>query len=275
MQLASDIQISNRIRLPEYIRTAWRMRSLCWQLAMRSIQVRYKQKILGIVWVVVEPAMTLLIFVVVFGILLGQSDNTHGIPYPLFTFAALMAWQLFSSTISIVSGSILSNADLLTKVYFPRIILPISGSIATLVDFAIVAVLYILMVLIYGLSPTWQMLFAIPLLMISYSIGFGAGLIIASFNIRYRDFGHILPVILRLGIYATPIGWSADIVPDTVRKFTAINPITGLTEALRWSFFGTPFSANALLVSIGVALVLLPLGLWVLLTQEKNFADFI
>ncbi len=275
MGSALNIQISNRIRFSEYIRTVWRMRSLCWQLMMRGIQVRYKQKLIGIVWVVLEPIMTLLIFVVVFGILLGQADNTHGIPYPLFTFTALMAWQLFSTTISTVSSSILGNADLLTKLYFPRLILPMASSAASLVDFGIIFLLYILMALLYGLAPSWQMLFAIPLLLTSCGIGFGMGIIVASFNIRYRDFGHILPVILRLGIYATPIGWSTDIVPETVRKFTAINPITGLTEALRWSFFGTPFSTNALLLSIGVVLVVLPLGCWILISQEKNFADYI
>jgi lipopolysaccharide transport system permease protein len=256
------------------LREIFRYRDLLLSLADRDIRVRYKQTVIGVAWVVLQPLMTSLIFAFVFGMLARLPSE--GRPYILFVFSGLLAWNAFSQTLTRVSFALVGNAHLVSKVYFPRLILPLAAMASTLVDFVVALVLMFLMLIFYRVWPAWGLLLLPVWLAILLVMALGLGLVAAALMVKYRDISHIIPTILQLGMYATPVAWSALIVPAKFRWVFLVNPLTGLLGAFRWSLLGEgTLSLPALAYSTATAAVLFWCGAIVFKQQEQNFADVI
>jgi lipopolysaccharide transport system permease protein len=260
------------IDVPEMLR----FRDLLWTLAERDLRVRYKQTALGVIWVVLQPLMAALIFAFVFGFLAGLPSDDE--PYVVFAFAGMTAWNTFSNVLSRVSGSLVSNAQMLSKIYFPRLILPLSSVVSALVDSVFSLGLMFVMMAIYRVWPGWGIVLLPVWLLILVVLSLGLGLMAASMMVRYRDVAHIIPVALQLGLYISPVAWSMT-NPNLSEKFRWIlrlNPLSSLLEAFRWSLFGRaapPLAAIA--YSIVVAAAVLWMGMMVFKQQERSFADVI
>ncbi|HEX3447062.1 MAG TPA: ABC transporter permease [Isosphaeraceae bacterium] len=252
----------------------FRYRDLLLTLADRDIRVRYKQTVIGVAWVVLQPLMTSLIFAFVFGVLARLPSE--GRPYILFAFSGLLAWNAFSQTLTRVSFALVGNVHLVSKVYFPRLILPLAAMASTLVDFVVALVLMFLMLIFYGVWPGWGLLLLPVWLAVMLVMALGLGLVAAALMVKYRDISHIIPTILQLGMYVTPVAWSALIVPGKFRWIFLANPLTGLLNAFRWSLLGEgALSLPALAYSTVTAALFFWCGAIVFKQQERNFADVI
>ena len=258
-----------------YWRDVWRYRELFWFLVWRDILVRYKQTVVGVAWSVIRPLVTMVVFTVVFGMLAKLPDN--GVPYPLLVFAAMLPWNFFSNALAEGSGSLVGNANLLTKVYFPRIIIPISSVIVALVDFAISLVIMAGIMLWYGYLPDWRVVMLPFFLVLACLPVAGAGLWFAALNVRYRDFRYVVPFILQLGLYVSPVGFSSSIVPEQWRLLYAMNPMVGVIDGFRWALLrgGTELHWPGILLSTLLSLLLLFSGLWYFRKTERVLADVI
>ena len=258
-----------------YWRDVWRYRELFWFLVWRDILVRYKQTVVGIAWSVIRPLVTMVIFTVVFGLLAKLPDN--GVPYPLLVFAAMLPWNFFSNALAEGSGSLVGNANLLTKVYFPRIIIPISSVIVALVDFAISLFIMAGIMFWYGYLPDWRILLLPVFLLLACLPVAGAGLWFAALNVRYRDFRYVVPFILQLGLYVSPVGFASSIVPEQWRLLYALNPMVGVIDGFRWALLrgGTELHWPGILISTLLSLLLLFSGLWYFRKTERVLADVI
>lgn len=259
----------------EYWRDIWHFRELFLFLAWRDILVRYKQTAIGLTWAVLRPLLTMIIFTVVFGKLAGLSSG--GAPYGLMVFAAMLPWQFFSLAFADASNSLISSSSMVSKVYFPRLIIPVSTIMVSLVDFLISFVLLVALMVWYGFPPSPRML-AIPVFTILMIITtLGPGLLIAALNVKYRDFRYIVPFIVQLGLYISPVGFSSNIVPDAWRLLYSINPMVGVIDGFRWAILGDEYPVNwqALAVSLVLAIGLLIFGLKVFRKTEQQFADLI
>lgn len=258
-----------------YWRDVWRYRELFWFLVWRDILVRYKQTVVGVAWSVIRPLVTMVVFTVVFGMLAKLPDN--GVPYPLLVFAAMLPWNFFSNALAEGSGSLVGNANLLTKVYFPRIIIPISSVIVALVDFAISLVIMAGIMLWYGYLPDWRVVMLPFFLVLACLPVAGAGLWFAALNVRYRDFRYVVPFILQLGLYVSPVGFSSSIVPEQWRLLYAMNPMVGVIDGFRWALLrgGTELYWSGILLSTLLSLLLLFSGLWYFRKTERVLADVI
>jgi lipopolysaccharide transport system permease protein len=258
-----------------YWRDVWRYRELFWFLVWRDILVRYKQTVVGVAWSVIRPLVTMVVFTVVFGMLAKLPDN--GVPYPLLVFAAMLPWNFFSNALSEGSGSLVGNANLLTKVYFPRIIIPVSSVIVALVDFAISLFIMAGIMLWYGYLPDWRVVMLPFFLVLACLPVAGAGLWFAALNVRYRDFRYVVPFILQLGLYVSPVGFSSSIVPEQWRLLYAMNPMVGVIDGFRWALLrgGTELYWSGILLSTLLSLLLLFSGLWYFRKTERVLADVI
>ncbi len=256
------------------LRELWQYRELFWTLAMRSVLVRYKQTAIGILWAIIQPLLTMVIFTIVFGKLarLGVNDPL----YHLKIFAAVLPWQLFSSTLTQSTNSVVSHAGMIQKIYFPRLIIPASTCVAGVIDFCLAAVVFAGLMLWGGVMPTWRILVLPGLVALALAAALGAGLWLAALNARFRDFHHIVPFIVRLGIYISPVGFMSDIVPARWRALYSLNPMVSVIDGFRWALFRT---ANLDLFAFGVstAIVLLMLlgGFIFFSRQQRTFADYI
>lgn len=247
---------------------------LIFTLAARDVKVRYKQTVLGVVWVVLQPLLTALIFAFVFGMVAGLSAN--GQPYVVFAFAGVMTWTLFSNVLSRSSMAIVGNSHLVSKVYFPRLILPLSSALATLLDFAVVMVVMVALLLVNRIMPGYRFLLLPVWLSILLLLALGLGLIAGGLMVSYRDVQYIIPVLLTLGLYASPVAWSVLVVPEHVRWVFRINPLTGLLEAFRWSLLGQgTLDWPALAFSTVSAVAAFWAGTIVFARMERRFADVI
>jgi lipopolysaccharide transport system permease protein len=256
------------------LREILRHRDLLLRLADRDIRVRYKQTVLGMAWVVLQPLLASLIFAFIFGVLARMPSE--GRPYILFAFSGLLAWNTFSQTVTRVSFALVGNAHLVSKVYFPRLILPIASVASTLVDFMVALVLMFIMLAIGRVWPGWGLLLLPVWLAVLLLMALGIGLVAAAFMVKYRDVGHIIPTFLQLGMYVSPVAWSALIVPEKYRWVFLVNPLTGLLGAFRWSLLGEgTLSLPALAYSTATAALLFWCGAIVFSQQERNFADVI
>jgi lipopolysaccharide transport system permease protein len=265
---------ANEVGAPIDIPELLRYRDLLLTLVDRDLRVRYKQTALGVAWVVLQPLLASLIFAFVFGVVAGLTSN--GKPYVLFAFAGLMAWNTFANIVTRVSNSLLASAHVLTKIYFPRIILPLAAATATLVDFGVSLGLMVLMLASYRVWPGLGLLLLPVWLAILVMMALGLGLFAASLMVRYRDVGHIIPAMLQLGMFISPVAWSTLIVPDKYRWVFLVNPLSGLLDAFRWSLLSEgAISLPALAYSVGVAALALWLGASVFKQQERSFADVI
>lgn len=255
-------------------RELWDYRELIAFLAWRDVKVRYKRAALGIAWAVLQPAMTMVIFTVIFGRIAGLPSE--GVPYPLFTLAALVPWQLFSGAVTGASNSLIGSAQLLSKVYFPRLIVPFASVAATLVDFMAGLGMVAALMAWYGHAPTMAIL-ALPLFVaLALLIAVGIGLWTSAMTVRYRDVQYVLPFLMQVLLLASPVAYSAQVVPDGVLRFTfALNPLVGVIDGFRWALLGTQRPGAAILVSLAAAVALLISGLFVFRRMEATFADVV
>lgn len=257
-----------------YWRDLWRYRELLGFLAWRDIKVRYKQTALGIAWAVVQPLITMVIFTLVFGKLAKMPSG--GVPYPLVVMSGLMAWQLFANGLSGASGSLVGNSHLISKVYFPRLIVPLSALAVALVDFLVVLALYAVMMIWFGVFPTWRVL-ALPVFaLLALLTAFGTGLWLTALTVKYRDFRFLLPFILQIGVFVTPVGFRTDFLPNW-QELLALNPLTGLVEGFRWCLLGDSVALDwrSLATALLFIVLLISTGLWYFRRTERAFADVI
>lgn len=258
-----------------YWRDLWRYRELFIFLAWRDILVRYKQTTLGIVWALGRPMITMLVFTLVFSKL--AKLPSEGAPYPILVFAALLPWQFFSSAFSGAGDSLISNAGMISKVYFPRLVIPASALIVSFVDFLFSCVILVGLMIWYGFAPNFRML-TLPLFtLVAFAAAMGAGLWIAALNVKYRDFRIIVPFVVQVGLYISPIGFSSTIVPEQWRLLYSINPMVGVIDGFRWSILGgnTQLYWPGFLLSLFLVLVILATGIVYFRKTEKTFADVI
>jgi lipopolysaccharide transport system permease protein len=251
-----------------------RYHELLWTLTDRDIKLRYKQTVLGVVWVVLQPLVASLIFAFVFGIVAGLSSN--GRPYVLFAFAGLTAWNTFANVVSRASNSLVSNAHIITKVYFPRLLLPFSAAAASLVDFAVSLAVMGLLMAVYRVWPGWPILLLPVWTGVLVLMGMGLSLMASALMVRYRDINYLVGVALQLGMYASPVAWSTGAVPEQYRWFVQINPLCGLVEAFRWSLLGqATLHAQWLAYSVVASVFVFWVGAIVFKRLENDFADVI
>lgn len=252
----------------------WQFRELLFFLAWRDIKVRYKQTALGAAWAVIQPLLTMLVFALFFGRLAKVPSD--GIPYPLFSYTALLPWQLFAYALTESSNSVVVNERLITKVYFPRLIVPLASILAGLVDFFISFTLVLGMMAWYGVRPTWAVLTLPFFLFFTMATAFGVGLWLSALNVQYRDVRYTLTFIVQFWLIASPVAYSATLVPVKWRPFYGLNPMAGVIEGFRWALLGkTPAPGALLWVSVIVVAVVLVGGLYYYRRMEKTFADVV
>jgi lipopolysaccharide transport system permease protein len=257
-----------------YWRDLWQYRELMYFLAWRDIVVRYKQTAIGIIWALMRPALTMVVFVA-FRRLAGLPSGA--VPDPIFVLAAVLPWQFFSSALSESSSSLIGNANLISKIYFPRLIIPCAAVITSLVDFAITIGLLAIVMLWYGFAPGWQIV-ALPLfVLMAFGLSLGLGLMLAALNVEYRDFRYIVPFIVQLGLFVSPIAFSTADVPQKWRALYALNPLVGIIDGFRWSLLGgrVMLDVDTVWVSCAVTMALIILGVWYFRKMECSFADVI
>lgn len=256
------------------LRELWDYRELVAFLVWRDVKVRYKRAALGIAWAVLQPMMTMVIFTVVFGRIAGLPSE--GVPYPLFTLAALIPWQLFSGSVSAASNSLVGSGPLLSKVYFPRLIVPIASVAATLVDFSVGLLMVFLMMAWYGHAPSIAILALPGFVLLALLTALGIGLWTSAMNVRYRDVQYLMPFAMQVVLLASPIAYSSSVVPGgTIRILYAMNPLVGIIQGFRWSLLGTTPPGAELFVSAAAALALLVSGLFFFRRMEATFADVV
>jgi len=253
----------------------WRYRELIYFMTWRDLKVRYKQTLLGASWAILRPFLTMVVFSIFFGRLAKMpSDN---IPYPIFTFTALLPWELFATALNVASRSLVQNSNMITKIYFPRVILPLSSILAGLADFAVAFLVLLGMMVYYGFMPTgalWSLPLFILLAMIS---SLGVGLWLSAMNVQYRDIGYVTPFLVQFWMYITPIAYPASLVPEKWQLLYALNPMTGVVEGFRWALLGSAKSAPGpmMIVSTTIAIVLMVSGMFYFRRMERQFADMV
>ena len=252
----------------------WQYRELLFFLIWRDVKVRYKQAVLGIAWAIIQPLVTMVIFSVIFGQL--AKLPSEGIPYPVFCYAALLPWQLFSGALTRCGTSLVGNANLLTKVYFPRLIIPLSATLSGLVDFAISFIVLLGLMLYYRMFPTWAVLWLPLLVIFTLVTALSVGLWLSALNVQYRDVQHIIPFVVQAWMFASPIVYSAELIPSGPWRFVyGLNPLTGVIQGFRWILLGTRPPHEWMIVSAGVVAILIVTGLYYFRRMEKSFADVV
>ncbi|MGJ0490486.1 ABC transporter permease [Methylobacter sp.] len=259
----------------QYWNDLWRYRELFYFLAWRDILVRYKQTVIGVAWALLRPLLTMIVFSVIFGKLAKLPSN--GVPYPILVFAAMLPWQFFANALSECSNSLISNANLVSKVYFPRLIVPTSAVVVSFIDFLISSSILVALMIWYQFVPTWGMLMLPFLILLAFAAALGGGLWFAALNIKYRDFRYIVPFVVQFGLYVSPVGFSSDIVPEQWRLLYSLNPMVGVIDGFRWAILGqnTAIFWPGFLLSVGIVVSLLASGIWYFRKTERTFADII
>lgn len=255
------------------LKELWAYRELLFVLTTRDVKVRYKQTVLGFAWAIIQPVMLMVVFSVFFGRLAQMPSD--GFPYPIFVYAALLPWTFFANAISMSGNSLVGSAQLVSKVYFPRLIIPLSSVGAGLVDFAISASVLLLLMLWYGVGWGANLLLA-PFLVVGVVFtALGVGTFLSALTVAYRDFRYVTPFLVQFWMFATPVVYPASLVPETWRWLLYLNPMAGLIEGFRTAFLGSPLDVTALAVSMGVALILFFVGVAYFEKVERRFADII
>jgi lipopolysaccharide transport system permease protein len=258
-----------------YWRDLFRYRELFYFLAWRDVLVRYKQTVIGILWAVLRPLLTMAVFTFVFSRIAKLPAD--GVPYPVMVFAAMLPWQLFATSLSEGSGSLINNANLISKVYFPRLIVPASAVIVSFVDFAISMVLLGVLMAFYKVWPGWPILMLPVFTGLALLASAGAGIWLAALNVKYRDFRYVVPFIVQFGLYLSPVGFSSNIVPSQWRLLYSINPMVGVIDGFRWAVSGgrTAFPTQSLELALVASILVLATGIWYFRKTERTFADVI
>lgn len=257
-----------------YWKDILKYRDLCYILVWRDIKVRYKQTLMGIAWSVLRPLLTMLIFTIVFSRIANLPSEASA-PYPIMVFAALLPWHFFANALNESANSLIGNQNLITKVYFPRLLIPVSAVMTSLVDMLISLILLVILMCFYGFLPTWRFLWIPAFMMIVFFLAIGAGALLSSFNIKYRDFRYIIPFLIQLGLFISPVGFSSSIVPEQWKAVYILNPMVGIIDGFRWAILGGTLEWTAILISLMVTLLLLFSGLFYFRKTEKKIADII
>lgn len=275
---APDLTIEAGRAEAHYWRDLWRYKDLFYFLAWRDLLVRYKQTLFGVMWAVLRPFLTMLIFVVIFSRVAGLPSD--GVPYAILVLGGMLPWQFFAAALSEASGSLVSNANLITKVYFPRIILPASSVIVALVDFMITLGLMVAAMAWYRFMPPARIMLLPVFIVLALAAAMGPGLIATALNVKYRDFRFVIPFIVQFGLYVSPVGFRSDVIEAKLgplaRLLYALNPMVGVIDGFRWCI-GAQHSLHigSLAVSIAVSVALLAVGVWYFRSTEKGFADVV
>jgi lipopolysaccharide transport system permease protein len=270
----AKLVIEPGVTIKNYWLDLWHYRELLYFLAWRDTAVRYKQTGVGVAWALIRPAITMLVFVG-FRRLVGLPHGS--VPDAVLVFAAVLPWQFFSSALADSASSLLGNANLISKVYFPRLLIPLAAVATTLIDFAITLLLLLALMLWYGVLPGWQ-LTALPLfLLLAFGLALGFGLLFAALNVEYRDFRYIVPFMVQFGLFVSPIAFSTADVPPQWRALYSLNPMVGIIDGFRWSLLGgrAPLAAPSVWISAAVTGAVIVVGVWYFRRMESSFADFI
>lgn len=259
-----------------YWRDLWTYRELFAILAWRDLAVRYKQTAIGVTWAVIRPTLTMLIFTVMFSRIAKLPSEGHA-PYAVMVLAGMLSWFLFSTILSEASDSLVANSNLIGKVYFPRLIVPLATIAVALVDFAITFVLLLLMMVWYGFYPDWRIVLLPCFVLLAILASLGPALYITALNVKYRDFRYIIPFILQFGLYVSPVGFSSAVVPEKWRMIYSLNPVVGVIDGFRWCLLRgeNKFYVPGFSLSLSVILVSLSLGTWYFRRTERTFADLL
>ncbi|MEO6838431.1 MAG: ABC transporter permease [Ginsengibacter sp.] len=270
-----DLVIERGRSKKNYWKDLWRFRELFLFLSWRDILVRYKQTAIGLSWSLIRPFLTMIVFTVIFGRLAKLPSN--GVPYPILVYAAMLPWQFFSTSFTDASNSLLVNSNMLTKIYFPRLIIPVSTVIVNLVDFLISFLILIGLMIWYHFVPPLTILYLPLFLGFTFLISMGSGLYVAALNVKYRDFKYIVPFVVQIGMYVSPVGFSSSVVPPKWRLLYSLNPMVGVIDGFRWCILGKNSSIYlpGLMISIGTTFLVVILGLWYFRKMEKTFADVV
>jgi lipopolysaccharide transport system permease protein len=284
---AAEVQKANRVIKPTrgwaslHLRELWDYRELLYFLTWRDIKVRYKQAVLGVLWAILQPVITMVVFTIVFQRLMGtryepQVVNGQEIPYAVFVYTGLLPWNLFAGALGRSGTSLVGNANLLTKVYFPRLVIPMSAVIAGLVDFLIGLAVYFVLLLAYGLPLSWHIVLLPAFVVLAMVTALACGLWLSALNVLYRDVGYVIPFLTQLWFFLTPVIWQppeSDSLAWTLAL--GLNPMTGVVEAFRWAFTGGQPPSTLLAASSAIVLVLLATGLMYFKRMERTFADVV
>lgn len=259
-----------------YWRDLWRYRELFMFLAWRDILVRYKQTVIGAAWAVIRPFLTMVVFTVVFG-KLAKLPSEGDAPYAIMVYAAMLPWQFFANSLSEASNSLVGNANLISKVYFPRLIIPGSSIVTSFVDFLISGTVLVAIMVWYQFVPSWRIVTLPIFVAIAFAASMGAGLWLTALNVKYRDFRYIVPFIVQFGLYVSPVGFSSSIVPEQYRLIYSLNPMVGVIDGFRWAILGgeSNIYMPGFMLSLGVVIVTLIYGVYYFRKTEKSFADVI
>jgi lipopolysaccharide transport system permease protein len=259
-----------RLRLGEL----WAYRELFYFLVVRDVKVRYRQTVLGLAWAIIQPVFTMVVFSIFFGKLAGMPSD--GLPYPVFAYCALVPWQFFSSALMASGNSVVASQHLITKVYFPRLVIPLAGVTAGLVDFAAAFVVLLAIMLYYGIVPSAAVV-AVPLfLLLALGTALGVGMWLAALNVKYRDVRYVIPFLTQFWLFVTPVAYPASLVPERWRFVLGLNPMAGVVEGFRWSLLRKAEGPGPLLlVSVAVVAALVLSGVYYFRRMEKTFADVV
>jgi lipopolysaccharide transport system permease protein len=270
-----DLVIEARNTEVNYWRDLWRFRGLFYFLAWRDILVRYKQTVIGIAWNLLRPLITMIIFTIVFGKIAKLPSN--GVPYPIFVFSALLPWQFFSNSLTECSMSLVGNSSLISKVYFPRLIIPASSVIVSFVDFIISFVILVGLMIWYQFIPDWKILTLPLFILLTFATSIGIGLWLTALNVKFRDFRYIVPFIVQFGLFISPVGFSSNVVPEKWRFLYSLNPMVGVIDGFRWAILGgnNSFYLPGFLISLILIFIFLVSGVYYFRKTEKSFADLI
>ena len=259
----------------QYWQDIWKYRELFYFLAWRDILVRYKQTFIGIAWALIRPFLTMIVFTIVFGSI--AKLPSQGVPYPILVFSAMLPWQFFSNSLSECSNSLVTNSNLISKIYFPRLIVPTSAVVVSFVDFMISGIILLGLMAWYNFVPSWRILTLPFFIAIAFAASMGAGLWLASLNVKYRDFRYIVPFIVQFGLYISPVGFSSNIVPQKWRLLYSLNPMVGVIDGFRWAILGTQYNIYlpGFLLSLFIVAFFMITGIWYFRKTERTFADVI
>ena len=263
-----------------YWKDLWRYRELFYILSWRDLKVRYKQTVIGVAWSVLRPLLTMAIFTFVFG-RMANFKAPDGVEYAVLVFAGLLPWQFFAAGLTEASNSLVGNERLISKVYFPRMIIPAASVITSLVDFFISLALMFVLMIWFRDVPSVNLIFLPLFIVMAFFASFGVGLWLTALNVKYRDFKHVVPFLVQIGLYLSPVGFTSDkasmIIPEKLRVLYYLNPMAGVIDGFRWCFFGdkTPIYWNGMFLSLAVIIIFLLIGIRTFRKMEKSFADLI
>ena len=276
MNSEKEILITPNKTLGGVGREFWEYKDLLYFLAWRDFKVRYKQTVIGSAWALIRPVLTMIVFTVVFG-KIAELPKEGAAPYSVMVFTAMLPWYFFSSCLQESSSSLVANAQMISKIYFPRIIIPIAPFFVNLVDLAISFVILIGMMIYYHVPVTLKIMYLPLFLLLAVIAALGISLWVAALNVQYRDFRYVIPFIIQLGLYISPVGFSSSVIAEKWRMLYSINPMVGVIDGFRWSVLGTSVNLHlaGLFISTGLSVFLLMSGIWFFYRRERKFADLL